>query len=297
MPSPSPLSPEAINQIKRLDLRARMVVRGFLQGLHASPYHGFSVQFSEHRRYNRGDDPKDIDWLVYAKTDKYYVKRFESETNLTGYLVMDLSESMGFTFRQKLTKFEYSVCLAASLCYLMIMQQDPIGLITFSDRVEASLPARSRRGHLAEVMAQLTNLKPHGTTDLPACLTQVAAMLKHRSLVMLCSDLLGDPEPVLKSLARLRHAGHDVILFHVLDEAEVSFPYSGAVEFEDPESGEKVPVDATAFREEYLDQLDAFRETYRRKCSDLRIDYVPMHTSMAFDKALTEYLLNRQSRF
>ncbi|MEX0824643.1 MAG: DUF58 domain-containing protein [Pirellulaceae bacterium] len=297
MAAPSPLSPEAINKIKRLDLRARMVVRGFLQGLHASPYHGFSVQFSEHRRYNRGDDPKDIDWLVYAKTDKYYVKRFESETNLTGYLVMDLSESMGFTFRQQLTKFEYCICLAASLCYLMMMQQDPIGLITFSDRVQASLPARSRRGHLADMLAHLTNLKPKGATDLPACLTQVAAMLKHRSLVMLCSDLLGEPEPVLSALTRLRHRGHDVILFHVLDEAEVSFPYSGSVEFEDPETGEKVPVDATAFRQEYLDQLESFRETYRRKCNDLRIDYVPMDTSMPFDTALTEYLIRRQGRF
>ena len=297
MPSPSPLTPEAINQIRRLDLRARMVVRGFLQGLHASPYHGFSVQFSEHRRYNRGDDPKSIDWLVYAKTDKYYVKRFEAETNLTGYLVMDLSRSMGFTHRQQLNKFEYCVCLAASLCYLMIMQQDPVGLITFSDSVRASLPARSRRGHLSDLLAQLTRLQPEGTTDLPACLTQVAAMMRHRSLIMLFSDLLGDPEPVLSALARLRHGGHDVIVFHVLDEAEVQFPYEGPVEFEDPESGDKVPVDATGFRQEYLAHLAAFRDGYLRGCSDLRIDYVPMDTSMPFDKALTEYLINRQSRF
>lgn len=297
MPPASPLSPEAINQIKRLDLRARTVVRGFLQGLHASPYHGFSVQFSEHRRYNRGDDPKLIDWLVYAKTDKYYIKRFEAETNLTGYLVMDLSRSMGFTASQQMTKFEYCVCLAASLCYLMIMQQDPVGLITFGDKVRASLPARSRRGHLGDVMAHLTNLKPTGTTDLPACLSQVAAMMRHKSLIMLFSDLLGDPEPVFSALARLRHGGHDVILFHVLDEAEVHFPYDGSVEFEDPETGETISVDATGFRDDYLKNLADFQDAYRRKCSDLRIDYVPMDTSMPFDTALTEYLISRQSRF
>lgn len=297
MPPASPLSPEAINQIKRLDLRARTVVRGFLQGLHASPYHGFSVQFSEHRRYNRGDDPKLIDWLVYAKTDKYYIKRFEAETNLTGYLVMDLSRSMGFTASQQMTKFEYCVCLAASLCYLMIMQQDPVGLITFGDKVRASLPARSRRGHLGDVMAHLTNLKPTGTTDLPACLNQVAAMMRHKSLIMLFSDLLGDPEPVFSALARLRHGGHDVILFHVLDEAEVHFPYDGSVEFEDPETGETISVDATGFRDDYLKNLADFQDAYRRKCSDLRIDYVPMDTSMPFDTALTEYLISRQSRF
>ena len=297
MTSSSLLTPESLQQIKRLDLRARMVVRGFLQGLHSSPFQGFSVQFSEHRRYNRGDDPKLIDWLAYAKTDKYYVKRFEAETNLTGYLVMDLSSSMGFTESQTMTKFEYATCLAASLTYLMNMQQDPVGLITFDEKMRASLPARSRRGHLGDVMAQLSKLKPTGKTNLPDCIARVAAMLKQHSLVMLFSDLLSDPEEVISALARLRHGGHDVIVFHVMDEAEVNFPYDGAVQFEDVESGETVSVDATGFREEYLKQLDEFRETYRAGCSNLRIDYVPLDTSMPFDKALTEYLIGRQARF
>ena len=297
------LSPESLQQIKRLDLRARMVVRGFLQGLHASPFQGFSVQFSEHRRYNRGDDPKLIDWLVYAKTDKYYIKRFESETNLTGYLVMDLSKSMGFTESQTMTKFEYCTCLAASLTYLMTMQQDPVGLISFDEKMRALLPARSRRGHLGDVMAQLSRLQPTGSTNIPRCITQVAAMLKQHSLVMIFSDLLptsdgtDGPEQVISALARLRHGGNDVILFHVMDEAEVTFPYEGPVQFEDAESGETVTVDATGFREDYLKQLEEFREAYREGCSKLRIDYVPVDTSMPFDKALTEYLLGRQSRF
>lgn len=274
-----------------------MIIRGFLQGLHASPYHGFSVQFSEHRRYHRGDDPKLIDWLVYAKTDRYYVKRFEAETNLTGLLVMDLSRSMGYSHGTRMTKFEYSVCLAASLCYLMTMQQDPVGLITFSDRVNASLPPRSRRGHFADVLAHLSRLTPEGQTDLAGCLTRVAAMLRHSSLVMLFSDLLGDATETLSALARLRHGGHDVIVFHVLDQAEVDFPFSGPVAFEDPESGETIEVDAGGFRDQYLSELDAFRDIYRLGCGRLQIDYVPLSTEMPFDKALTEYLINRQSRF
>lgn len=274
-----------------------MVVRGFLQGLHTSPLQGFSVQFSEHRRYSQGDDPKLIDWLVYAKTDKHYIKRFEAETNLTGYLVMDLSKSMGFSERQSMTKFEYATCLAASLTYLMTMQKDPVGLLTFRDKLRAVLPARSRRGHLGDVLAALSSMTPDGTTDLAASLVQVAAMLRHHSLVMLFSDLLGDPAEVLSALGKLRHSGHDVIVFHVMDEAEVHFPYEGPVEFEDPETGEVVTVDATGFRDEYLRGINAFRETYREGCSKLRIDYVALDTSMPFDKALSEYLQQRQARF
>lgn len=291
------LKPEVLNQIKRLDLRAQMMVRGFMQGLHASPYHGFSVQFSEHRRYTPGDDPKLIDWLAYAKTDRYFVKRYEAETNLTGYLVMDLSRSMGYSYRQKLTKFQYGICLAAALCYLMVTQQDPVGLITFDDIVRARLPARSRRGHLADVLGQLARLEPAGQADIGASLIHVAALLKHQSLVMVFSDLLGDPATIMAGLNRLRHGGHDVIMFHVLDEAEVHFPFKGPVEFYEPESGEKVTVDATGHREDYLAALAAFRENLKTNCYRSRIDYVPLDTSMPFDHALMEYLLSRRARF
>ena len=160
------LRPEVIRQISRLDLRAQFIVKGFLQGMHASPFHGFSVEFSEHRKYTPGDDPQDIDWLVYAKTDKYYIKKFEAETNITGYLVMDLSSSMGYTYRQELTKFEYGICLAAALCYLMIHQQDPVGLITFDEKIRQSLPARSKRTQIGHVLSLLANLKPTGKTDI-----------------------------------------------------------------------------------------------------------------------------------
>ena len=291
------LKPEVIRQIKRLDLRAQFIVKGFLHGLHASPFHGFSVEFSEHRKYTPGDDPKDIDWLIYAKTDKYYVKKFEAETNITGYLVMDLSRSMGYTYRQELTKFDYAICLAAALCYLMIHQQDPVGLLTFDERIRNSLAPKSRRRHLADVLSLLANLKPEGKTDIAASLTQIAAMLRHASLVMIFSDLLADPEPILQALHRLRHGGHDVILFHVLDEAEAKFPFHGMVELEEPETNERLQLDATNFRHHYLAELDSFRETYRRECFQAGIDYVGIDTSMQFDKALTEYLVSRKARY
>ncbi len=291
------LKPEVIRQIKRLDLRAQFIVKGFLHGLHASPFHGFSVEFSEHRKYTPGDDPKDIDWLIYAKTDKYYVKKFEAETNITGYLVMDLSRSMGYTYRQELTKFEYAICLAAALCYLMIHQQDPVGLLTFDEKIRNSLAPKSRRSQLGDVLSLLARLRPQGPTDIAHSLTQIAAMLRHASLVMIFSDLLGDPGPILQSLHRLRHRGHDVILFHVLDEAEVRFPFDGMVELEDPETNARVQIDATNFRHDYLAEVEAFRQQYRRECFPSGVDYIALDTSMQFDKALMEYLLRRRGRY
>ena len=291
------LKPEVVRQISRLDLRAQFIVRGFLQGLHASPYQGFSVEFSEHRKYSAGDDPKDIDWLVYAKTDKHYVKKFEAETNITGYLVVDASESMAYTYRQELTKLDYSISLAAALCWLMVHQQDPCGLMVFDEKLHASLPARSKRSQIAQVLSVLAKVKPSGRTDIARSLVQVAAMLRHRSLVMVFSDLLVDPAPVKDALLRLRHRGHDVILFHILDEAEVSFPFEGMVELVEPESQEKLVVDADAARRGYIDAVRGFRDGFRRDCVRMGIDYVPLDTGMQFDRALMEYLVSRRNRF
>src|SRR5438132_1272689 len=254
------LRPEVIRQVARLDLRAKFIVEGFLAGLHASPFHGFSVEFSEHRKYVAGDDLKDLDWNVYAKTDKYYLKKFQAETNVTGYLVMDLSASMAYTYRQELTKFDYAICLAAALCYLMIHQQDPVGLITFDERIRNSLPPRSKRTQLGNILSLLSKLRPTGKTEIAKSLIQIAAMLRHRSLVMLFSDLLAEPEPIIQALHRLRHGGHDVILFHILDEAEVKFPFDGLVEFEEPESHDRLKVDADGFKAEYMAEMNRFRQ-------------------------------------
>jgi uncharacterized protein (DUF58 family) len=291
------LRPEVIRQVARLDLRARFIVEGFLSGLHASPYQGFSVEFSEHRKYVPGDDLKDLDWTVYAKTEKYYVKKFQAETNLTGYLVMDLSASMAWTYRQELTKFDYAICLAAALGYLMIRQQDPVGLVTFDTAMRACLPPRSKRTQLGTMLSVLSGLRPSGQTDVAGCLHRLAAMVKSKSLVMLFSDLLTDPAPVVQALHHLRHRGNEVILFHILDEAEVSFPFEGLIEFEDVEAPGKLTVDALGMRGDYLQAVAEFRQTYREECARAGIDYVPMDTSVGFDKALMEYLIQRQRRF
>ncbi len=290
------LKPSVINQIKRLDLRAQFVVKGFLHGLHASPFHGFSVEFSEHRKYSPGDDLKDIDWQVYAKTDKYYVKKFESETNITGFLVMDLSQSMGYTYRQELTKFDYAICLAASLAYLMISQQDPVGLVTFNEKIRESLPPRSKRTQLGNLLSLLSRLKPSGETHFGPSFSQLAVMLRQRSLIMIFSDLLADQENLLTSLRRIRHRGHDVILFHVLDEAEVNFPFHGMCEMIDPETNQEMKLDADGFRKDYLEQVKKFRGDLAQESRKLGIDYVPLDTSMQFDAALIEYLRSRQAR-
>jgi uncharacterized protein (DUF58 family) len=290
------LKPEVIRQISRLDLRAQFIVKGFLHGLHASPFHGFSVEFSEHRKYTPGDDPHDIDWLVYAKTDKYYVRKYEAETNITGYLVMDLSSSMAYTYRQELTKFDYAICLAAALCYLMIHQNDPVGVVTFADQINNYLPPKSKRQHIGNILSLLANVKPTGQTDAGRSLIQLAAMLKHSSLVMVFSDLLAEPEPIISALRQLRHGGHDVILFHILDEAEVGFPFAGLVELEEPDSNQRLELNADSIRSDYLQEVKSFREMYRRECFQSGIDYVALDTSMPFDRALTEYLTMRRSR-
>jgi uncharacterized protein (DUF58 family) len=290
------LKPEVIRQVARLDLRAKFIVEGFIAGLHASPFHGFSVEFSEHRKYTSGDNIADIDWNVYAKTDRYYIKKFQAETNLTGYLVMDLSGSMGYTYRQEITKFEYGISLAAALSYLMIHQQDPVGLIAFDQKVRRSLAPASRRSQLGNILSMLAQLKPSGETDIEASLLQVAAMMRHKSLVMLFSDLLADPEPIRKALYRLRFAGHDVIIFHILDEAEAEFPFEGMLKMEDNETQEVIEVDADAIKADYLEEVESFRSAYKIDCVRARIDYVPLHTGMPFDKALMSYLLSRQAR-
>jgi uncharacterized protein (DUF58 family) len=290
------LKPEVIRQVSRLDLRARFIVEGFISGLHASPFQGFSVEFSEHRKYTAGDNIGDIDWNVFAKTDRFYIKKFQAETNLTGYLVMDLSASMGYTYRQELTKFEYGISLAAALSYLMIRQQDPVGLIAFDQKVRQSLAPASKRSQLGNILSLLAKLKPAGTTMIEASLNQVASMIRHRGLVMLFSDLLGDPDSILRAIHRLRFRGHDMIIFHILDEAEAEFPFSGMLRLEDNETHETIEVDADAIKADYLEEVASFRATYKQDCIRARIDYVPLHTGMPFDKALMSYLLTRQGR-
>ncbi len=291
------LKPEVINQVARLDLRAKFIVEGFLSGLHSSPFQGFSVEFSEHRKYSMGDDIKDIDWKVYAKTEKYYIKKFQAETNMLGYLAIDQSASMGYTYRQELTKFEYATCLAAALSYMMVNQQDPVGLVTFGEKLIAHLPPRSKRTQFASVLSVLSKLVPQGITDLPACMNQLTALIKGKSLIMIFSDLLAEPEPIIKAMHQLRHRGHEIMLFHILDEAEARFPFDGMVEFEDVETPTLLTVDALGMKDDYLLAVKQFRSKYKDECLKINCDYIAIDTSVNFDKALMEYLIQRQRRF
>ncbi len=318
------LRPEVISQVGRLDLRARFIVEGFLSGLHASPFHGFSVEFSEHRKYNPGDDIKTIDWNVYAKTGKYFVKKFRAETNVNGWLVMDLSQSMdwngpiaarragvavdtavlGAAATETLTKFEYAICLAAALGYLMIHQQDPVGLAAFDTQLRTIVPPKSKRTQLATILSVLANLRPAGPTDIAACLQRFAALLHTKSLVMLFSDLLPttndwkqEADAIIRSLYRLRFAGHEVIVFHILDVLEAKFPLTGLIDFFDVESEEHQEIDAQGIRDAYLESVAEFRNYFQRECATARVDYVPMDTSVGFDRALLDYLILRQRRF
>ncbi|MCK4299489.1 MAG: DUF58 domain-containing protein [Planctomycetes bacterium] len=287
------LDPEVIRQVERLDLKARFIVEGFLAGIHVSPFQGFSVEFSEHRKYTTGDDIRTVDWTVFAKTDKLYVKKYEAETTMECHLVVDTSGSMAYSYGKGVTKFEYAIYLAAALSFLMIHQQDSVGLVTFSERLHQYLRPRSKRSHLMTLLAELARVAPHGESNIAECLHQTAGLIHTRGLIIVMSDLLSDPEPVQQALHHLKFEGHDIILFHILDHAETNFPFEGAHRFREPETGDELQVDASAYREAYLQAIDDFIAEYRDRCLQAKIDYAQMDTSVPFDRALTTFLINR----
>jgi uncharacterized protein (DUF58 family) len=291
------LRPDVIQQVQRLDLKARFIVEGFMSGLHASPFHGFSVEFSEHRKYTPGDDIRMIDWNVYGKTDRYYIKKFEAETNLEGYLLMDCSGSMDYSTGGRMTKMDYAICLGAALGYMMIGQQDSVGLCTFDEKVRQFLPPKSKRSHLTNMLGILGRTKPSGETGLAEAIHDIAARVKKRSLMILLSDLLApDQDAVIDALHHLKFRGHDLIIFQVLDHSEVSFEFDGQVRFEDPESGEELDVDPQSIRAGYLEAIREFIETYKQEARNVRADFVTVDNSMTFDTALLQFLMERQSR-
>ena len=293
MPSPAQyLLPEVVRQVARLDLKARFIVEGFISGLHRSPFHGFSVEFSEHRKYEPGDELHSVDWSVWARTDRYYVKRYKAETNAEGYLVVDVSPSMAHRYRGT-TKLEYCTMLAAALALLLIGQQDPVGLITFDSQVRNVVPPRSKRSHLPVLLAELSKATAGGGTNIGAALHQVADLIRHRGFVVVFSDLLSDTAAALDGLRHLAYRKHDLILFHVLDEAEATLPFEDYAHFEDPETGETVSADPQALRESYLARLKEFVDEYRRECAGLRADFLSVDTATPFDKALTSFVRMR----
>ena len=291
------LRPDVIQQVRRLDLKARFIVEGFLAGLHGSPYRGFSVEFSEHRKYTPGDDIRQIDWNVYAKTDRFFIKQFQAETNLDAYLLVDASASMDYATEGRMTKMDYAICLAAALGYMMTHQQDAVALVTFSDRIHRFLPPRCRRSHLVNILASLAAARPAGRTRLAEVIHQVASRIRKRGLMILFSDLLADSDEVIDALHHLRFRGHDLIVFHILDHSERVLPFAGQIRFEDPETGRHVQADPLAVRAGYVRRLHEFIESYRRQCAGVRADFVSVDNTMTFDKALVEFLIQRRGRF
>jgi uncharacterized protein (DUF58 family) len=291
------LRPDVIQQVQQLDLRAKFIVEGFLAGLHRSPYHGFSVEFSEHRRYSPGDDLRLIDWNVYAKTDRYFVKKFQAETNLQAYLLMDCSGSMDFrSSDERMTKMDYAICLAAAMGFMAINQQDPLGLFMFDQQLRQFLPPRSKRSHLQAILTTLARTRPYGPTRLADCLHAVAERIARRSLIILLSDLLEEPDALEDALHHLRHAGHDLVIFQVLDQAERQFQFDGEMEFHDPETAQTTRTDAAAIRSAYLEALETHIETCRQLCRSVQADFVSIDNAMTFDKALLQFLVQRQKR-
>lgn len=287
------LDPEVISKLSSMDLRARLVVEGFIAGLHKSPYHGFSVEFAEHRQYMPGDEIRNVDWKVYAKTDRYYVKRFEEETNLKTYLLVDASASMGYT-STTLTKLQYATHLAAALTYLMIKQRDAAGLLTFDERIRKYLPPRSVKSYVHQILLELDRTRSSSKTNIAAALHQMAERIKRRGLIVLFSDLLDDPSSVISGLKHFRHKNHEVIVFQILDPLELSFEFGQDAVFRDLETGEEINTQPWHIRADYQREVKKFIDHYKKICRENRIDHVTLSTKQSYDRALIEYLLKRK---
>jgi uncharacterized protein (DUF58 family) len=288
------LDPEALSRLKNLSLAARRVVEGYFAGMHKSPHRGFSIEFAEHREYTPGVDPRHIDWRVFGRRDKLYVKQYEEETSLRCYLLLDKSASMGYKSGGPLTKLEYGSYLAASLAYLMAFQHDSVGLITYDTKVRDLVAPRQGPGHLRVVMEKLEQTQPGGDTRLSDTFHELAETMKRRALVVVISDLFDDPDKLVAALKHFRHKKHEVILFHTLDPAELTFPFDDVSRVEDMETRREVVSDPRAFRKSYLEELEKFTQTIRAGCLEAQIDYALAETQQPFDLFLGTYLARRE---
>ena len=293
MPSGHILTPDIISRLNNLSLKARFVVEGFIVGLHKSPYHGFSVEFSEHRPYGAGDEIRHVDWKLWGKTDRFFIKQFEEETNLKSYLLLDQSLSMTYK-SDKVSKLEYAQILAASLGYLMLKQQDAVGLTLFDDQIRVNIPARSKRSHLNILLSRMQNINAGPETTIAPVLHQTAETIKKRGLIILISDLFDDPEKVLSGLQHFRYKGHEVIVFHILDPQELTLDFSQRIRFRDLESVEEIISDPWHIQSDYQKSMEDFCNYFKTRCRQKNIDYVRLSTDTALDLALSEYLLKRK---
>lgn len=286
------IDPTVLATLDNLEMRARVVVEGFIAGLHKSPKRGFSVEFTDYRHYIRGDDMRHVDWKLYGRTDKLYIKQYEDETNVRCYILLDSSASMAYA-SDGMSKLEYGRTLASALAYFIMRQKDAVGLITFDDKIRDYIPAKARQLHLIRILRSLHELKAGTLTNAVRPLSDLAMTLNRKSLVILISDMLEDEQATIKTLQQLRAMGNEVIVFHVLDEQELNFNFNESTEFVDMETAETHITSPAAIRNAYLENLNNYLNDCRKRCQSTGVDYCLLNTSQPLDKALASYLSRR----
>ncbi|MDQ7779271.1 MAG: DUF58 domain-containing protein [Planctomycetota bacterium] len=289
------LDPRVLNKISRLELRARTIVEGFVSGLHRSPYHGFSVEFAAHREYAPGDDLKHLDWKVFGRSDRLYLKQYEQETNLVAHFLLDTSESMAYTSGES-SKLHYASLLTASLAYLVTRQQDAASLVLFDKNINKWIPPGSSQIHLRGIVSAIDTAVPHERTNIGHVLHEIAERLKKRGLVVLVSDLLDTPENVISGLQHFKHKGHDVLVFQVLDEYELSFPFQRMTLFEGIEDTRRELIEPRSLREAYLAEVASFTAKMKSQCLAQKIDFIQLSNDQPLDVALATFLAARLKR-
>jgi uncharacterized protein (DUF58 family) len=291
------LDPAFVSKLKSLELKARLVVEGFMVGLHKSPYHGFSVEFSEHRAYMQGDSLKDIDWKVFGKTEKFFIKQYEEETNLRSYVFLDTSNSMSFNSDKNISKLDYALTLSAALSYLMIHQQDAVGLTLYAEKINKFIPAKSSRTYLQEILKNLALARASEKTNTAAALNEAAEKINRRGLVIIISDFFDDINSVLKALKHFRYKKNEVLVFQVLDPLEKTFAFGKDAIFKDLESSEEISTQPYQIRKAYEDAMNEFTGRIKNECLNANIDYNLIETSSPYDKALLNYIQKRSRLF
>ncbi|NQT20379.1 MAG: DUF58 domain-containing protein [Planctomycetes bacterium] len=286
------LSPEMLKKMAHLSIKSRTVVEGSVTGAHRSPYKGFSTEFADHREYVKGDDLKHLDWRIYARSERHYIKQYEENTNLKAYILIDSSGSMAYA-SNGMSKYEYACYLTAGLSYTIINQQDSAGLAIFDEKIQNYFPPKSTVSHLRAMLDALVEVRPAAETDTSVALHTMAEMLKRRGMIVIISDLMDEPEHVIKGLAHFKQRRHDVIVFHVLDDYELNFPFEKNSEFLDMETGERIRVAPKEIKQEYAQELTQFLDTYKRACFENGIDYVTINTKIRPEVFLAAYLTGR----
>jgi len=287
------LEPEMVARLSNMSLRARLVVEGYIIGQHKSPFHGFSVEFAEHRAYGPGDEIRHIDWKLYGKTDRFFVKQYEEETNLRSYILLDTSRSMEYK-SNKISKLDYGNYLSAALAYLMINQQDGVGLTLFDNQIQTFIPPRSKPSHVNTILTHLDKTGSAKDTDVGIVLHEMAERIKKRGLIILISDLFDETGNIINGLKHFRHNKQEIIVFHVMDRKELNFDFSNRTKFKDMETDEQITTEPWKIRKIYQKAIQSYQDELRLRCREQKIDYVPLFTDQNLDLALNEYLKKRQ---